>query len=101
MNDAEALAVFAGKSLSYTYEGGMSVTNVFDGASRHTEFGGADLVEEVTVKNVAPDTYYIVWEDAERGLATQTVNLATNSVVTAITMDGQIMVMPGTITSLE
>lgn len=98
--DAESLAVFDGKSLSYTYEGGMSVTNVFDGANRHTEFGGEALIEEVTVKNVAPDTYYIVWEDAVRGLATQTVNLETNAVCTAITMDGQIMVMPGTITSL-
>lgn len=99
--DEEALAVFDGKSLSYTYEGGMAVTNVFEGADRKTEFGGDLLVEQVTVKNVAPDTYYIVWEDAERGLATQTVNLSTHSVVTAITMDGQIMVMPGSITSFE
>lgn len=100
-NDTEALAVFAGKTLSYTYEGGMAITNVFDGANRHTEFGGQDLIEEVTVKNVAPNTYFIVWEDAERGLSTQTVNLDTNSVVTAMTMEGQIMVMPGSITSFE
>ncbi|MEM8922679.1 MAG: hypothetical protein AAGD35_04185 [Actinomycetota bacterium] len=99
--DAEALAVFDGKSLSYTYEGGMSVTNVFKGADRETEFGGETLVEQVTVKNVAPNTYYIVWEDAVRGLATQTVNLDTNSVCTAITMDGNIAVMPGSITSFE
>lgn len=101
MTDAEALAVFAGKTLSYTYEGGMEITNVFDGANRHTEFGGVDLIEVVTVKNVAPNTYYLVWEDAERGLATQTVNLDTNTVVTAITMDGTIMVMSGSVTSFE
>ncbi len=99
--DAESLAVFDGKSLSYTYENGMSVTNVFQGADRHTEFGGVDLIEKVTVKNVAPDTYYIVWEDAERGPASQTVNLATMTVNTAIAMDGVLMVLPGTITGLE
>lgn len=99
--DAEALAVFDGKSLSYTYENGMSVTNVFQGADRHTAFGGVDLIEQVTVKNVAEDVYYIVWEDAERGPASQVVNLATNSVTTAIAMDGVLMVLPGTITGLE
>lgn len=98
--DAEALAVFDGKSLSYTYDNGMSITNVFDGADRSTEFGGQNLVEVVTVKNVAPDTYYVIWEDAERGLATQTLNLDSGTVHTAITMDGQITVMSGTITSL-
>lgn len=101
MNDADALAVFAGKTMSYVYEGGMAITNVFDGANRHTAMGGTDLIEEVTVKNVAPDTYYVVWEDAERGMATQTVNLDTMTIVTAITMEGQIMVMPGSITAFE
>lgn len=96
--DAEALSLFDGKSLSYTYDNGMSVTNVFDGAARSTEFGGETLVEQVTVKNVAPDTYYVIWEDAERGLATQTINMATKAVVTAITMDGQIAVMTGVVT---
>lgn len=100
-SDSESLAVFDGKTLSYTYEGGMAVSNVFDGAARSTEFGGETLVEQVTVKNVAPNTYYVVWEDAVRGMATQTVNLDTMEVVTAITMEGQIMVMPGSITSFE
>lgn len=98
--DTEALAVFDGKSLSYTYENGMEVTNTFDGADRKTFFG-EDLIEQVTVKNVAADTYYIIWEDAERGLATQTVNLDTKVVHTAITMDGTPMIFNGTITSFE
>ncbi|MEM8707523.1 MAG: hypothetical protein AAGE98_13755 [Actinomycetota bacterium] len=99
--DAEALAVFDGKSLSYTYDNGMAITNRFDGADRHTEFGGQMLVEVVTVKNVAPHTYYVIWEDAERGLATQSVNLETKQVCTAITMDGQIAIMTGTVTDLS
>ncbi len=43
----------------------------------------------------------IVWEDAERGPASQVVNLAANTVDTAIAMDGVLMVLPGTITGLE
>lgn len=97
--DAEALALFDGKSLSYTYDNGMAVTNTFDGADRTTPFGGETLVETVTVKNIAPDTYYVIWEDAERGLATQTINMSTKSVITAITMEGQIAVMSGEITA--
>ena len=100
-SNSEALAVFDGKSLSYTYDNGMSVTNVFDGADRSTEMGGATLIEVVTVINVAADTYYIVWEDAERGLATQTVNFATKDVHTAITMEGNITVMDGSITDFS
>ncbi len=98
LTDAEALAVFDGKTLSYTYDNGMAITNTFAGADRTTSFGGVDLVEQVTVKNVADDTYYIVWEDAERGLSTQSISFATNDVHTAITMDGVIMIMSGSIT---
>ena len=50
--DAEALAVFDGKSLSYTYDVGLSVTNVFDGADRHTEFQGQALIEQVGAKAI-------------------------------------------------
>ncbi len=99
--DAEALAVFDGHSLSYTYDSGLAVTNIFHGADRHTEFGGEELIEQVTVKNVAPDTYYVIWKDAERGLGAMTINLETKAVCTAITMDGEIAVMPGTITAFE
>lgn len=97
--DAEALAVFDGNTLSYTYDMGLAVTNVFKVADRHTEFHGEQLVEKVTVKNVAPDTYFVIWEDAERGLGAMTINLATETVVTTITMDGEIAVLPGVITS--
>jgi len=100
-SNTEALAVFDGKSLSYTYDNGMSITNAFDGADRSTDMGGTTLVEVVTVMNVAPDTYYIVWEDAERGLSTQTVNFATKDVHTAITMDGNITVMSGSVTDFS
>lgn len=99
--DAEALAVFDGRSLSYTYDAGLAVTNVFKGADRHTEFGGENLIEQVTVKHVAPDTYFIVWNDAQRGIASMTVNLEAKTVCTAITMEGQIAVMPGIITAFE
>lgn len=97
--DAEALAVFDGMALSYTYDMGLAVTNVFDGADRHTEFHGEQLIEVVTVKNVAPDTYFVIWEDAERGIGSMTINLDTKQVITAITMEGNIAVMPGTITA--
>lgn len=97
--DEEALAVFDGHSLSYTYDAGLAVTNVFKGVDRHTEFGGEELIEQVTVKNVAPNTYFMVWEDAVRGIGSMTINLETKAVCTAITMDGQIAVMPGTITA--
>ena len=99
--DAEALAVFDGHSLSYTYDMGLEVTNVFNGADRSTMFHGQELIEQVAVKNVAPNTYYVIWEDAERGLGAMTINLDTKAVCTAITMDGEIAVMPGTITAFE
>ena len=80
---------------------GLALTNVFKGTDRHTEFHGEVLVEVVTVKHVAPHTYYVIWEDAERGIGTMTINLDTKTVVTAITMEGQIAVMPGAITAFK
>lgn len=97
--DEQALAVFDGQSLSYTYDSGLAVTNVFDGADRRTVFHGEELIERVTVKNVAPNTYYFVWEDAIRGLGAMTANLDEGVVHTAITMEGEIVVMSGKITA--
>ncbi|MGH1346318.1 MAG: hypothetical protein ACRBN8_32425 [Nannocystales bacterium] len=98
----DALEVFNGKKLSYTYENGWAFTNVFDGSTRITEVEGrGTLRERVAIRYVAPQTYFITWTDDEMGPITQVIDLQARTLIAAVPVDGNIEVWTSTVTAFE
>lgn len=97
---ANALDVFNGKKLSYTYENDWAFTNRFDGSTRITEVEGrGTLHEQIEIRWVSADKYYIAWIDEEMGPITQLVDLAAKTLLVSLSMEGKIEVWKGTITA--
>lgn len=63
MNDLDPIAVFDGKSVSYTYDNGWSFTNTFDGHLRITDAPRAELREHVEIVEVRDGLYFLSWID--------------------------------------
>lgn len=100
-SDPDALAVFDGHSISYTYENGWSFTNYFEGELRISEMKGKTLREEVTITETAPKVYFIAWEDAHMGLIAQVVNLNDDTVQAAVKESGTVQIWKAAITNFE
>lgn len=100
-SEPDALAVFDGRTLSYTYDNGWAFTNRFEGELRVSPMDGKILREEITVTEAAPKTYFIAWEDEHMGLIAQVVNLNDETVQVAVMHEGRVQVWKGKITAFE
>lgn len=97
---SDAVDAFNGKTISYVYENEWAFTNVFDSATRITKVEGrGTLHEQVEIRIVAPDTYFIAWIDEEMGAITQLVDLAARTLLASVPVDGKLEVWKGTITA--
>lgn len=98
----DALGVFNRKTFSYVYENDWAFTNVFDGATRISEVEGrGTLREQVEIRAVAPETYFIAWIDEEMGPITQLVDLAAKTLLASVPIEGKLEVWKGRITAFE
>lgn len=98
---ADALSVFDGHILQYTYENGKKFTNTFEGTIRVSDTQRGKLREKVVIRSIGSDMYLIVWSDDNWGMLVQVVDLKNMSIRTAIPLDGGTDVWNGNITAFE
>jgi hypothetical protein len=88
MSNADAIANFDGKTISYTYTNGWSFTNTFDGHTRISEVPGrGELREYIQMVELRPGLFFASWIDDEMGLLSQIIDLETGAVLAAVPVD--------------
>ncbi len=84
---SDAISVFDGKSISYTYDNGWSFTNQFEGNLRISHVPRGELREQVEIEQLREGLFFISWVDDEMGLLTQIIDFENNTVLAAIPTD--------------
>lgn len=96
-----AIDVFDGKTLSYTYENGKQFTNTFDGNIRTSVVKRGTLHEKVVAQHLGDDRYLVVWEDDNLGMLVQIIDLRARTVRVAVPIPGNPQVWTAEITAFE
>lgn len=98
---SNAVDVFDGKTLSYTYDNGKQFTNTFEGNIRTSVVKRGTLHEKVIVQHLGDDRYFVVWEDANLGMLAQILDLRARTVRVAVPLSSGPQVWIGKITAFE
>ncbi len=97
----DAIDVFDGKTLSYTYDNGKQFTNTFAGNVRTSVVKRGTLHETVTAQHLGDDRYLMVWEDDNMGMVVQIIDLRARTVRAAVPIPGSPQVWSANITAFE
>lgn len=96
-----AIEVFDGKTLSYTYDNGKQFTNTFAGNVRTSVVKRGTLHETVIAQHLGEDRYLMVWEDDNMGMVVQIIDLRARTVRAAVPISGSPQVWTANITAFE
>lgn len=94
-----AIDVFDGKTLSYTYGNGKQFTNTFEGNIRTSVVKRGTLHETVVAQHLGEDRYLMVWEDDNMGMVVQVIDLRARTVRAAVPIPGGPQVWTANITA--
>lgn len=97
----DALEVFDGKTLSYTYGNGKQFTNTFEGNIRTSVVKRGTLHEKVTAQHLGEDRYLMVWEDDNMGMVVQVIDLRARTVRAAVPIPGGPQIWTADITAFD
>lgn len=96
-----AIDVFDGKTLSYTYGNGKHFTNTFDGNIRTSVVKRGTLHEKVIAQHLGDDRYLMVWNDDNMGMIVQVIDLRARTVRAAVPISGEPQVWVAEISAFE
>lgn len=97
----DAIDVFDGKTLRYTYDNGKQFTNTFEGNVRTSVVKRGTLHETVIAQHLGDDRYLMVWEDDNMGMVVQVIDLRARTVRAAVPISGSPQVWTATITAFD
>lgn len=104
MTQADPIASFDQKTISYTYDNGWSFTNRFEGHTRVSVVPRrGELREHVEMRELRPGLFLASWIDDEMGLLAQIIDLENGTVLAAIPVegDGGTEIIRGTISHVD